>query len=221
MSQFGPSCDDSVSFYGPVVHHAYLALQDVIASFADVIGVIAPIGASVQVEDYLSQPFSWECVLMYSCAQGGAEFCFHTAFLQHDRIVSWPGLFLFVCEMLWKFSFGQHLAGDVSCPWHQADVYQVRASRSAQVRVCEAIDDVLVIVVSATGVPGHHLLSLGTQLYHSLWHGGSWEGTAAQGSCGVGLRTDEWIYVLGVIRCLCGQGEKCGQCERDFPFHVK
>ena len=67
--------------------------------------------------------------------------------------------------------------------------------------MCETVDDVFVVVIARAGIPGHHLFGVGTHLHHSLWHRGSGERAAAQGACGIGLRADKRIDILGVIGC--------------------
>ena len=43
---------------------------------------------------------------------------------------------------------------------HQADIYEVGAARTAQMRVGEAIDLILIVVIATARIPRHHLLGL-------------------------------------------------------------
>ena len=86
---------------------------------------------------------------------------------------------------------------------HQANVYQVGAPRTAKVGMRKAEDAVAVVVVTTAGVPCNVILRLGTELHHTLRHGCTWEGAAAEGSGGIRLCSYERIHVLSVVGGTC------------------
>ncbi len=49
---------------------------------------------------------------------------------------------------LTKIGFFQSFRGDIVANWHQANVYKVGAARAAEVGMGEAVDDMLIVVVT-------------------------------------------------------------------------
>ena len=98
--------------------------------------------------------------------------------------------------------FGRHS----SAKRHQTHIDEVGAARTAKVGMCEAVDNVFIVIIALARIPSDQLFRLWTQLYHALRHGRAWEGTAAKGTCLVGLRPDEGIHILSVVvGALCAQ----------------
>ena len=101
--------------------------------------------------------------------------------------------------MLAKVSGFELFRGHGGTEGHQAYIDKVGAARTTEVGMGEAIDNVLVVVVARARVPSDHLLRLGTELHHTLRHRSPREGAAAEGTCLIGLRANERVYVLRVI----------------------
>ena len=103
----------------------------------------------------------------------------------------------------------QHLGSHLPCNGHQAHVDEVRTSRTAQMRMGESVNLVLVVVVSRARVPGDVILGFRTQLHHPLRHRSPREGTSAQRTRIVGLCANEGIHIRCVVLGMHGTEGHC------------
>ena len=63
---------------------------------------------------------------------------------------------------------------------HQQHIAQIRHARTAQVRVAEAVDHAVAVVIAAATVPIHVAIgaSIGAELHQSIWYASAGEGVA-------------------------------------------
>ena len=132
-------------------------------------------------------------------ALGGSDFSLHTIAVEQHAVVAWLGLFFALAK--WRgighaLCIGFFLADilDVSLTHdgHEKEVAQVGATCAAQACMGEAIERLVFVVVTGTGIPAV-LARIGTGLYHTARHDGAWMGVA------VASRTDKEVDILGVV----------------------
>ena len=118
-------------------------------------------------------------------------------------------------------AFTKQFGCDVLGGRHQGDVDEVRTARTAQVRMGETKDAVLVEIIAAAGIPSDVLFGLGTKLNHSLRHCRTRESAAAQGTRIVGLRAYKRIDILCVVCRYAAHGYASGQTNECYAFCVQ
>ena len=190
-----------------VVHNAYLRLNHIVGAPFGVIG-LATKSATVEVKNHRLRLSIGKNITVNARPRGGRKLHAHTAFLQQHLIVSGMGLLHRMAVMLPEVCGFQLRRGHRSPQRHQTHIDQVGAAGATEMGVGETVNNILVIVVARTRVPGDHQLGFGTQLHHSLGHGGTGEGAPAQRPGFVGLGADKGVYILGIINyILCTQKE--------------
>ncbi len=143
-----------------------------------------PVG---QVEGDLRAGPGGEGVFVPADAPAGGQPDLHLRVLQEDFVVAGGGLFPLVGE------------GRRPGAREQQDVAEVVAAGTAQVRMAEAVDDMVAVVIAAAAVPVARLgARVGTELHHPEGRDGAGEGVA------VFVGADEGIDVLDQAR-ICGE----------------
>ncbi len=157
-----------------------------------------------QVEQHVRGLALGEVITVQAGSRGGGKFGVHAAVLEAHAVVT--GRCGFVGMVVARAVAGVRIverAGhqfDLAGGGHQQEIQHVADAGAGQMRVREAHDRAVGLVIAGARIP-HRVIGVRAQLHHAEWQCGAWEGvTMAAGA-------DEDIHMLGEI----GTGARIGR----------